>query len=104
MSVMQEFEQCIFRLQFDSEIYDSVTDALLSYSQRDLIFVALPVQAHTYPLENITEQVSGYKDKTILEVTVQCEEARSIYQHLRAELPSAALQVQLMPLLTPGWL
>lgn len=104
MALMQSFEQCIFRLQFDSEIYDSVTDALLSYPQRELTFVALPVQAHTYPLENITEQVSGYKNKTLLEVTVNCDEAESIYQHLRAELPSAALQVQLMPLLQPEWL
>jgi len=104
MSLPQHFEQCIFRLQFDSDIYDSVTDALLSYAHRELTFVALPVQAHTYPLENITEQVSGYKDKTLLEVTIECDEAQAIYQHLRSELPSANLQLQLMPLLQPKWL
>ncbi|BBP47007.1 hypothetical protein THMIRHAS_23800 [Thiosulfatimonas sediminis] len=104
MNSMPIFEHCLFRLQFDSELYDNVTDALLSYPQRELTFVALPVQAHTYPLESITEQVSGYKSKTLLEVTVHCNEARAIYQHLRGLLPNAALQLQLMPLLQPDWL
>ncbi|MBO1923343.1 MULTISPECIES: DUF3240 family protein [Thiomicrorhabdus] len=99
-----EFKQCILRLQFDSELYDSVTDALLSYPQEQLTFVALPVQAHTYPLENISEQVSGYKNKTMLEVTVDCEQSKSIYLHIREQLPRGGIQVQLMPLLEPDWL
>lgn len=93
------FEKCILRLQFDSSLYDSVTDAVLSYPQQKLTFIALPVQAHTYPLEHISEQVSGYKNKTLLEVTVSCEEAKPIWQHIREQIPQAGLQVQLMPLI-----
>ena len=62
------------------------------------------MQAHTYPLESITEQVSGYQNKTLLEVTVHSTEAQAIYRHLHQSLPQASFQVQLMPLLQPDWL
>ncbi|MBN2647289.1 MAG: DUF3240 family protein [Thiotrichales bacterium] len=92
-------ESCLLRLQFASELYDSVTDALLSYPERELSFVALAVQAHAYPLQSMSEQVSGYQDKTLLEVTVFKTEALALYRHIQQNLPQADLQVQLMPLL-----
>ncbi len=90
---------CILKLIFDQQLYDEMTDVLLSFPERSLEFLSLDVQAHMQPLENITEEVSGFKRKKMIEVNTQADEAKRLYHYIVGKLPSAQLQAQLLPLL-----
>jgi len=86
---------CILKLIFDQALYDEMTDVLLGFPERPLEFLSLNVQAHMQPLENITEEVSGFKRKKIIEVNTQEEEAKRLYRYIVDTLPGAQLQAQL---------
>ena len=92
-------QKCILKLIFDNELYDEITDSLLEFPQRELEFMGFAVQAHTQSLENISEQVSGFKQKMVIEITTEALEAKQIYQYLKENLPLASFQGQLFPLL-----
>ncbi len=93
-------ENCILKLIFDLPLYDEMTDVLLSFPGRHLEFISLDSQAHMQPLENITEQVSGFKRKKIIEVNTSVAEAKQLHRYILDALPSAHLQAQLLPLLS----
>ncbi len=90
---------CILKLIFDTPLYDEMTDVLLAFPERPLEFLSLDVQAHMQPLENITEEVSGFKRKKIIEVNTQEEEAKRLYQYIIQALPNSRIEGQLLPLL-----
>ncbi|MCF6254003.1 MAG: DUF3240 family protein [Thiomicrorhabdus sp.] len=90
---------CILKLIFDQQLYDEMTDVLLAFPERPLEFLSLDVQAHMQPLENITEEVSGFKRKKIIEVNTQAEEGRQLYRYIIDALPSSHIEGQLLPLL-----
>ncbi len=96
---MHNRQDCILRLVFSHGIYDEMTDVLLSFPGRELAFVSLDIQAHMQPLESITEQVSGFKRKKMVEVTIDQDEAKRLHQHITQNLPQANFQAQLLPLL-----
>ena len=84
---MYNRQDCIFRLIFSHELYDEMTDVLLSFPERELAFVSLDIQAHMHPLESITEQVSGFKCNKMVEVTIEQGEAKRLHQHIVQSLP-----------------
>lgn len=90
---------CILKLIFDQQIYDEMTDVLLAFPERPLEFISLDVQAHMQPLENITEEVSGFKRKKIIEVNTQADEAKRLHRYILDALPSSNIEAQLLPLL-----
>jgi len=90
----------LLKLVFDHALYDEMTDVLLSFPERELSFMSLDVQAHMQPLENITEQVSGFKRKKMIEINTHQDEARHLYRYITENLPQAKLQAQLIPLLS----
>ncbi|GKT11068.1 MAG: hypothetical protein ISEC1_P0031 [Thiomicrorhabdus sp.] len=90
---------CILKLIFDQQLYDEMTDVLLSFPERPLEFLSLDVQAHMQPLENITEEVSGFKRKKMIEVNTESDEAKRLYRYIIDTLPSVQLYAQLLPLL-----
>jgi len=90
---------CILRLLFDQPLYDEMTDVLLAFPDRPLEFVSLDVQAHMQPLENITEEVSGFKRKKVIEVNTDSGEAKRLYRYIVESLPSSRIEGQLLPLL-----
>lgn len=92
-------QPCILKLIFDDELYDEVTDGLLAFPQRELEFMGYSVQAHTKSLEAITEQVSGFKQRMVIEISTDANEAGKIYQYLKDALAEAAFEGQLFPLL-----
>ena len=100
LSTTQTTSDCILKLIFDQQLYDEMTDVLLSFPERSLEFLSLEVQAHMQPLENITEEVSGFKRKKIIEVNTQVDEAKRLYRYIVDSLPNAQLQAQLLPLLS----
>jgi hypothetical protein len=92
-------KKCILKLILDNDLYDEMTDSLLSFPDRELEFMGFSVQAHTQSLEDISEQVSGFKQKMVIEITTNEIEAKKIYQHLKAILTEALFEGQLFPLL-----
>lgn len=96
---MDNRQDCILRLVFSHGLYDEMTDVLLNFPERELAFVSLDIQAHMQPLENISEQVSGFKHKKMVEVTIEQEKAKRLHQHIVQNLPQANFQAQVLPLL-----
>lgn len=96
---MYKRQDCILRLVFSYGLYDEMTDVLLSFPERELSFISLEIQAHMQPLESITEQVSGFKRKKMVEVTIEQSEVKRLHQHIIQNLPQANIQIQLLPLL-----
>ncbi len=92
-------QKCILKLIFDNDLYDEMTDCLLSFPSRELEFMGSAVQAHTKSLEDISEQVSGFKQKMVIEISTEENEARHIYQYLKETLSKAPFEGQLFPLL-----
>jgi len=92
-------QTCILRLIFDENLYDEITDCLLTFPHRELEFMGFAVQAHTHSLEDISEKVSGFKQKRLLEITTNEHEAENIYHYLQQSLAQAYFEVQLYPLL-----
>lgn len=76
-----------------------MTDSLLSFPDRELEFMGFSVQAHTQTLEDISEQVSGYKQKMVIEITTDENEALKIAQYVKEILADAHFEGQLFPLL-----
>ncbi len=97
---MDNRQDCILRLIFSHGLYDEMTDVLLSFPERQLAFVSLDIQAHMQPLESISEQVSGFKRKKMVEVTIEQEVAKRLHQYIIQNLPQANFQAQLLPLLS----
>ena len=54
-------QKCILKIILDNDLYDEMTDSLLTFPLRELEFMGFSVQAHTRSLEDISEQVSGFK-------------------------------------------
>ncbi|GEM_PF-1377987 len=100
LSTTHATSDCILKLIFDQQLYDEMTDVLLSFPERSLEFLSLEVQAHMQPLENITEEVSGFKRKKMIEVNTQVDEAKRLYRYILDNFPQAQLQAQLLPLLS----
>ena len=90
---------CILKLIFDQQLYDEMTDVLLAFPGRPLEFLSLDVQAHMQPLESITEEVSGFKRKKIIEVNTHAAEAKQLYRYIIEALPTSNIEGQLLPLL-----
>ncbi len=92
-------QNCILRLIFDTDLYDEMTDCLLTYSSRELEFMGFAINAHTQSLDEISEQVSGFKQRRVIELNTNTEEAPTIYQHVKKVLAEADFTAQLYPLL-----
>ena len=92
-------QACILKLILDDDLYDEMTDSLLSFPDRELEFMGFSVQAHTQSLEDISEQVSGFKQKMVIEITTDVNEAGKIYQYIKETLTEAHFEGQLFPLL-----
>lgn len=92
-------QQCILKLILDEDLYNEMTDSLLSFPGRELEFMGFSVQAHTQTLEDICEQVSGFKQKMIIEITTDENEAVKIAQYVKETLADAHFEGQLFPLL-----
>ncbi|WP_019557407.1 DUF3240 family protein [Thiomicrorhabdus arctica] len=97
---MYDCKDCILRLIFSHELYDEMTDVLFSFPERELEFMSLDIQAHMQSLESITEQVSGFKRRKMVEVTIEQGEAKRLHRHITQSLPQVKFQAQLLPLLT----
>ncbi len=97
-------QSCILKLVFGNYLYDEMTDALLSFPERELAFLSVKVQSHTQETpvhaQSITEQVSGFKRQRLIEITVNQDEAKRLIQHIKLSLPQAEVQAQLIPLLS----
>ncbi len=91
--------KCILRLTLDSALYDEMTDCLLTFPQRQLEFNGFSVQAHTRELDDIKEQVSGFKKKMQIEIITDSNEAAVIYSHIKTNLNQAKFDVVAYPLL-----
>jgi len=92
-------KMCILKLILDEDLYDEMTDSLLSFPGRELEFMGFSVQAHTHSLEDISEQVSGFKQKMVIEITTDENEAREIYLYVKETLTEACFESQLFPML-----
>lgn len=92
-------QMCILKLIFNDDLYDEITDSLLAFPQRKLEFMGFSVQAHTQSLEDIREQVSGFKQKMVIEINTDENEAGTIYHYLKETLSEASFEGQLFPLL-----
>jgi hypothetical protein len=92
-------KKCILKLLFENDLYDEITDCLLSFPERELEFMGYEVQSHTKSLDDIREQVSGFKLNMVIEITTDENEAKSIYRYLKQALPQAQFEGQLIPLL-----
>ena len=92
-------QKCILKLILDDDLYDEMTDCLLAFPKRELEFMGFSVQAHTQSLEDISEQVSGFKQKMVIEITTDETEARELYQYVKETLTDANFEGQLFPLL-----
>ncbi len=92
-------QKCILRLIVDNGLYDSMTDCLLTFPEREREFMGFSIQAHTQMLGEISEQVSGFKQKILIEISTHNDEARLIYQHVKSTLTEASFETQLYPLL-----
>jgi len=90
---------CILKLILNEDLYDEMIDSLLSFPGRELEFMGFSVQAHTQSLEDISEQVSGFKQKMVIEITTDENEAKAIHQHVKDNLTEASFESQLFPLL-----
>ncbi len=64
-------QKCILRLIVDNGLYDSMTDCLLTFPERELEFMGFSIQAHTQMLGEISEQVSGFKQKILIEISTK---------------------------------
>lgn len=96
-------QSCILKLVFGNDLYDEMTDALLSFPERELAFLSVKVQStQETPVhaQSITEQVSGFKRQRLIEITVNQDEAKRLIQHIKLSLPQAEVQAQLIPLLS----
>ncbi|MCK5664235.1 MAG: DUF3240 family protein [Thiotrichaceae bacterium] len=92
-------QKCILKLLLDEALYDEMTDSLLSFPDRELEFMGFSVQAHTQTLEDISEQVSGFKQKMVIEISTDENEAVKIAQYVKETLADAHFEGQLFPLL-----
>ena len=92
-------QSCILKLILDNNLYDEMTDSLLSFPDRELEFMGYSVQAHTQSLEDISEQVSGFKQKMVIEITTNEDEAGKIVRYVKKTLTEARFEGQLFPLL-----
>ncbi len=92
-------QSCILKLILDNDLYDEMTDSLLSFPDRELEFMGYSVQAHTQSLEDISEQVSGFKQKMVIEITTNEDEAVKIVHYVKKTLTEARFEGQLFPLL-----
>lgn len=93
-------QSCILKLILDNDLYDEMTDSLLSFPDRELEFMGHSVQAHTQSLEDISEQVSGFKQKMVIEITTNEDEAGKIVRYVKETLTEAHFEGQLFPLLS----
>ncbi|MCK5697847.1 MAG: DUF3240 family protein [Gammaproteobacteria bacterium] len=92
-------QQCILKLVFDNSLYDEITDSLLTFPDKELEFMGYLVQAHTKTLGDIREQVSGFKQNMVIEITTHEEEAVKIIRYIKDVLADAPFDYQLLPLL-----
>ncbi len=92
-------QKCILKLILDNDLYDAMTDTLLIFPARELEFMGHSVQAHTRSLSDINEQVSGFKQKMVIEITTDTDEAREIYKFVKEILTEASFEGQLFSLL-----
>lgn len=92
-------QMCILKLILDNELYDEMTDCLLSFPDRELEFMGFSVQAHTQSLDEISEQVSGFKQKMVIEITTNEMEAKKIHSYVKKILTEAYFEGQLFPML-----
>ena len=92
-------QMCILKLILDDGLYDEMTDCLLSFPDRELEFMGFSVQAHTQSLEEISEQVSGFKQKMVIEITTNEMEAKKIHSYVKKILAEASFEGQLFPML-----
>jgi len=92
-------QPAILKLNFSHDLYDDMTDSLLAFPGGELDFMAYSVQAHGRKLENISEQVSGFKQKMVIEINTEQNQAEQIYHHLKESMSSASFNYQLYPLI-----
>lgn len=92
-------QKCILKLILDNDLYDAMTDTLLTFPARELEFMGHSVQAHTQSLSDISEQVSGFKQKMVIEITTDTDEAKEIYHYVKATLTEASFEGQLFSML-----
>ncbi len=92
-------QKCILRLILETGLYDEMTDCLLTFPDRELEFMGLSVQAHTRDLGEISEQVSGFKQKMMIEINTNSEESVGILRHIKNQLTEARFESQLIHLL-----
>ncbi|MFK5986024.1 MAG: DUF3240 family protein [Pseudomonadota bacterium] len=92
-------QMSILKLTLDEDLYDEVTDSLLAFPKRELEFMGYSVQAHSQSLADIREQVSGFKQRMVIEINTDELEAREIYQYVKESLAEANFEGQLFPLL-----
>ncbi|HHS99731.1 MAG TPA: DUF3240 domain-containing protein, partial [Thiomicrospira sp.] len=60
------------------------------------------VQTHHQGLAekaDIREQVSGFKQKVMFEITLKQTESQAVYQYVKQTLPHLEFEAQLLPLL-----
>ncbi len=93
-------QACILKLILDNELYDAITDSLLTFPHRTLDFVGHSVQAHTQSLNDLSEQVSGFKQKMVIEINTTATEAGDICRFIQKVLPQAEFDTQLFPLMS----
>jgi len=92
-------QKCILKLILDEGLYDEMTDSLLTFPHRELEFMGFSVQAHSQSLQDIREQVSGFKQKMVIEITTDEKEAGEIYLYVKETLTEASFEAQLFPML-----
>jgi hypothetical protein len=96
--------KCILKLIFNQDLYDEMTDAILSFPPRELAFLSMQIQVHSQATpehaQSITEQVSGFKRQRLIEITLLQDEAQQVFKYISESLPQASFEAQLVPLLS----
>jgi len=93
---------CLLKFIVDERLSDAMSDALLAFPEHDLKLTSYLVQTHhqgSAKKVDIREQVSGFKQQVMFEVTLSQTESQSVYRYIKTTLPHVEFESQLLPLM-----
>ena len=94
--------ECLMCLRIQAQAYDLMAELLLSYPERELNFVAKPLQIHHAELSTMSEKVSGFQNGYELQIKTNMQEAQQIDAYLQ-NTSHVQYELMLRPLLSVTW-
>ncbi|MEA3404468.1 MAG: DUF3240 family protein [Pseudomonadota bacterium] len=94
-------QTCLLKFIVDESLNDLMSDVLLAYPEHGLKLTSYLVQTHHQGLAekaDIREQVSGFKQQVVFEITLNEDESQAVYQYVEQALPYLEFEAQLLPL------